>query len=238
MVGVSMCGWVKGSSQRTLGVSAGTFSGRLDARLGTADLYMHERRSPRTRRCTRVRGLRSAKAGGVVLSHRASPAVPSALWGLTAVFGMGTGVTPTLKPPTNMSVASLRRRRSLHCGGTRCDVPSRYVSSQNLRSAQVPTPPFGGVDVHSASSCAYSCIHTEAPPTVEGVGHQRSLAGRVVVTLHGTRPYGTRWSWGERRFSRSRERLRTEVTWQDQMFVDSRTDTVTTAVRGWTTLRT
>ena len=26
-------------------------------------------------------------------------AVPSALWDLTTVFGMGTGVTPTLKPP-------------------------------------------------------------------------------------------------------------------------------------------
>ena len=29
------------------------------------------------------------------------PAVPSAQRGLTAVFGMGTGVSPALKPPTN-----------------------------------------------------------------------------------------------------------------------------------------
>lgn len=37
--------------------------------------------------------------GGVLLSHRPAPAVPSGLRGLTAVFGMGTGVTPSLWPP-------------------------------------------------------------------------------------------------------------------------------------------
>jgi hypothetical protein len=36
------------------------------------------------------------EAGGDVLSHRVSPAVPSALRGLTAVFGMGTGVALAL----------------------------------------------------------------------------------------------------------------------------------------------
>ena len=42
-------------------------------------------------------------AGSVVLSHRASPAVPSAQRGLTAVFGMGTGVSPALWPPATSS---------------------------------------------------------------------------------------------------------------------------------------
>jgi hypothetical protein len=38
-------------------------------------------------------------SGDVLLSHRASPAVPSALIGLTSEFGMGSGVTlPTLPP--------------------------------------------------------------------------------------------------------------------------------------------
>ena len=36
------------------------------------------------------------KAGDVVLSHPATRAVPSALRGLTTVFGMGTGVTLAL----------------------------------------------------------------------------------------------------------------------------------------------
>lgn len=37
--------------------------------------------------------------GGVLLSQGESTQVPSALEGLTAVFGMGTGVTPPLWPP-------------------------------------------------------------------------------------------------------------------------------------------
>ena len=37
--------------------------------------------------------------GGVLLSHEASLAVPSALAGLTSGFGMGPGVSPPLWPP-------------------------------------------------------------------------------------------------------------------------------------------
>jgi hypothetical protein len=37
--------------------------------------------------------------GNVLLSHQVTLAVPSALEGLTAVFGMGTGVTPPLWSP-------------------------------------------------------------------------------------------------------------------------------------------
>jgi hypothetical protein len=37
--------------------------------------------------------------GGVLLSQGESTQVPSALEGLTAVFGMGTGVAPPLRPP-------------------------------------------------------------------------------------------------------------------------------------------
>ena len=37
-----------------------------------------------------------AKPGDGLLSHPVSEAVPSALEGLTSVFGMGTGVTPPL----------------------------------------------------------------------------------------------------------------------------------------------
>src|SRR5690242_7682340 len=44
-------------------------------------------------------GLIKLIPGGVLLSHTVSRAVPSGLRGLTAVFGMGTGGTPSLKPP-------------------------------------------------------------------------------------------------------------------------------------------
>ena len=37
--------------------------------------------------------------GDVLLSQGVTPQVPSALAGLTSVFGMGTGVTPPLWPP-------------------------------------------------------------------------------------------------------------------------------------------
>ena len=43
-----------------------------------------------------------AKSGGVLLSQGVSTQVPSALAGLTSVFGMGTGVTPPLSPPKSV----------------------------------------------------------------------------------------------------------------------------------------
>jgi hypothetical protein len=48
------------------------------------------------------------KSGGVLLSHAASRAVPSALRGLTSVFGMGTGVTLSTKPPENLKEQKLK----------------------------------------------------------------------------------------------------------------------------------
>ena len=47
--------------------------------------------------------LLTEKSGGVLLSQGISPQVPSALVGLTSVFGMGTGVTPPLWPPKPLS---------------------------------------------------------------------------------------------------------------------------------------
>jgi hypothetical protein len=38
-------------------------------------------------------------AGNDLLSHTVTRAVPSALKGLTTVFGMGTGVAPSLESP-------------------------------------------------------------------------------------------------------------------------------------------
>ncbi len=47
----------------------------------------------------RGRGFAQARSGGDLLSQGISPQVPSALEGLTSVFGMGTGVTPPPSPP-------------------------------------------------------------------------------------------------------------------------------------------
>ena len=40
--------------------------------------------------------LKQKKSGNDLLSHAVSRGVPSALEGLTSVFGMGTGVTPPI----------------------------------------------------------------------------------------------------------------------------------------------
>ena len=45
------------------------------------------------------KGLFKSNFGGVLLSHAVTHAVPSALKSLTAVFGMGTGVSSSLLPP-------------------------------------------------------------------------------------------------------------------------------------------
>ena len=49
------------------------------------------------------RGLSRINLGDVLLSHTLERAVPSGLRGLTAVFGMGTGVTPSLGSPKSGS---------------------------------------------------------------------------------------------------------------------------------------
>ena len=46
--------------------------------------------------------------GSDLLSHTVTSIVPSALRGLTAVFGMGTGVSPSLLPPENFFEKSNR----------------------------------------------------------------------------------------------------------------------------------
>jgi hypothetical protein len=44
--------------------------------------------------------------GGDLRSHAVTSAVSSALRGLTSVFGMGTGVTPAVKPPGKLKAGS------------------------------------------------------------------------------------------------------------------------------------
>ena len=74
------------------------------------------------------RGLQK-KSGGDLLSQGVPPQVPSALAGLTSVFGMGTGVTPPLWPPeTGAQVVKEGRGTGL---------PKRSIAST---SEFVPSP--------------------------------------------------------------------------------------------------
>src|SRR4051794_41485239 len=68
-----------------------------------ADHGVRRRRAVvRTIRTTKSRlsgRLLYGRTGGDLLSRAREGQVPSALWGLTALFGMGRGVSPTPKPP-------------------------------------------------------------------------------------------------------------------------------------------
>ena len=67
-----------------------------------------------------ARGIVWSNPGGVLLSQGATPQVPSALAGLTAVFGMGTGVSPPPWPPETVRSPGLED----HGRSDRCPSPA------------------------------------------------------------------------------------------------------------------
>ena len=64
-----------------------------------------------TAECSAIELLRNMESGGDLLSRTVTSQVPSALKGLTSVFGMGTGVTPSSLPPEMVSL--FRQARSV-----------------------------------------------------------------------------------------------------------------------------
>ena len=84
------------------------------------------------------RAKRALRAGGALLSRGASPAVPSALAGLTSGFGTGPGVPPPPRPPA-------RGPRSWHsprcpCGrpGGRMALAGTFSLGSLLASGRAP----------------------------------------------------------------------------------------------------
>ena len=79
--------------------------------------------------------------GGDLLSHTVTRAVPSAVEGLTSVFGMGTGVTPLLSPPeswrpSTRSVTSVKERtQPTHTVALRDNPPSPKLQRTHRRHA-------------------------------------------------------------------------------------------------------
>ena len=57
-----------------------------------------------TAECSAIELLRNMKCGSDLLSRAVSSQVPSACWGLTSVFGMGTGGTPRPLPPQRVNL--------------------------------------------------------------------------------------------------------------------------------------
>src|ERR1700674_1675745 len=73
------------------------------------------------------------ETGGVLLSQALASQVPSALRGLTALFGMGRGVSPSLKPPEKVERPRLPVLQN-------CTAPQR-VSTTLLRVDVNPSSP-------------------------------------------------------------------------------------------------
>ena len=101
-----------------------------------------DRRTTRSPAARGVRGSSYEKTGGVLLSQALAGQVPSALRGLTALFGMGRGVSPSPKPPeTGRDHASPRAfKTAQHANGTGIKYPSspRPISTGLLQVL----PPF------------------------------------------------------------------------------------------------
>src|ERR1700736_1029583 len=69
------------------------------------------------------------ETGGVLLSQALASQVPSALRGLTALFGMGRGVSPSLKPPEigeRPPLAVLQNCTAPHRASTKSVKPSTH----------------------------------------------------------------------------------------------------------------
>ena len=90
--------------------------------------------------------LSAPRAGGALVSHRAPPAVPSALAGLTSGFGTGPGVPPRPQPPARDALpgapgAPLRAAQrdtaaiSLLAPRLRCGGGARPISGARLRAS-------------------------------------------------------------------------------------------------------
>ena len=91
-----------------------------------------------TAECSAIELLRNMESGSDLLSRAVSSQVPSALKGLTSVFGMGTGGTPSLLSPEIVSLSGLQVSKYLP--KVTSALPLRYSSRFALRI--LPADPF------------------------------------------------------------------------------------------------
>ena len=73
-----------------------------------------------TAECSAIELLRNMESGGDLLSRAVTSQVPSALKGLTSVFGMGTGVTPSSLPPEMVSYLPAHLDNCTACRSIQC----------------------------------------------------------------------------------------------------------------------
>ncbi len=136
-------------------------------------------------------------AGGDVLSHRVSPAVPSALRGLTAVFGMGTGVSPALRPPAKKGRPRIRAQEGVGPEFAPCE---RACNPSSVANSSPPTPAsrlhglspwwggcstFGAVTVWALGPFWAFGLRRASRARALGCRSDVTLAGRLTLVLLG-----------------------------------------------------
>ena len=84
-------------------------------------------------------GLLSEKSGGDLLSQAVSDQVPSALEGLTSVFGMGTGVTPPQLPPKLCIIERPKRLDYVDLGNSTAFRPTSCTSLRIQQRTRAPS---------------------------------------------------------------------------------------------------
>src|SRR5580700_1525996 len=106
MAGVHECNWFRVSWQHIMENKwcTGSTPVSVNAEVGhygaNGDRRIFSPRHPKKQKAPTFRlGLSRFNLGDVLLSHTLAHAVPSGLKGLTSVFGMGTGGTPSLGSP-------------------------------------------------------------------------------------------------------------------------------------------
>ena len=83
------------------------------------------------------------ESGGDLLSRTVTSQVPSALKGLTSVFGMGTGGSPSSLPPERVNFPNINLNRSAPTGACSLVVPvDSVVSNGDLLSPFETIGPF------------------------------------------------------------------------------------------------
>ena len=91
--------------------------------------------------------------GDDLLSHRVSPAVPSALAGLTSLFGMGRGVPPPLSPPKIVRGAAKAHPQNSIAASTCSKSRPRAISTGPLNGLlRLHVPPINVVVSHGPYS--------------------------------------------------------------------------------------
>ena len=95
-----------------------------------------------TAECSAIELLRNMECGSDLLSRAVTSQVPSTCWGLTTVFGMGTGGTLRPLPPQRVNIFNLATWQ-LHMSHPKSRVSIIYVlalvlSSNQLKSSYRP----------------------------------------------------------------------------------------------------